>query len=330
MRRMMFKFRTFLNNESGGVLIIVAFALVGLMGFTALTVDGGSLYTEKSRLQKAADAAALAAAQELPLDSTKAELEATNTANKNRPTVDEVKVEIDPNKKWVRVTTKENVKFTFAKVLGFNDQDVIATAKVELNPMTSGRGVIPLGIQHVDYDLWKNCTEITLKLPKPSDPTSTSIGCDGANNLGSGNTGPLVLTGTGGDKYRDDLKNGSNVEVKVGMELETQTGNMVGPTKQGIKDRLSSCPSYVTYDAATYPEDCERIVTVPIYKIIEFETGNQIKKVEVIGFAVFFLVSVSESSEGAEVKGQLISYNVGGDSSPAQTNYGAYGYKLVD
>ncbi|WP_101918861.1 pilus assembly protein TadG-related protein [Ureibacillus xyleni] len=46
-------------------------------------MDGGRLYFEKSMLQKAADAAALAGAQELPLDSIEAEKYARDVAIKN-------------------------------------------------------------------------------------------------------------------------------------------------------------------------------------------------------------------------------------------------------
>ncbi|HEX9675184.1 MAG TPA: Tad domain-containing protein [Anaerolineales bacterium] len=50
------------RTESGQVLIILVFALVGIIGFTALAVDGGMLYSERRRAQNAADTGALAAA----------------------------------------------------------------------------------------------------------------------------------------------------------------------------------------------------------------------------------------------------------------------------
>ncbi|SOC23438.1 hypothetical protein SAMN05880501_11579 [Ureibacillus xyleni] len=39
-----------------------------------------------------------------------------------------------------------------------------ATAKVELNSLSSGTGVIPLGIDYSDYDNWRSCTSIVLKM----------------------------------------------------------------------------------------------------------------------------------------------------------------------
>jgi hypothetical protein len=57
--------RTFTNKhqfQSGQALVIIALAMVGLFGFTALALDGGMLYSERRRAQNAADTGALAAA----------------------------------------------------------------------------------------------------------------------------------------------------------------------------------------------------------------------------------------------------------------------------
>jgi hypothetical protein len=54
----------FKDKESGQVLVITAFCMIGLMGFLALAVDVGVLYRTRWQLQTAADAAATAAALE--------------------------------------------------------------------------------------------------------------------------------------------------------------------------------------------------------------------------------------------------------------------------
>lgn len=51
-----------LGEEKGSVIIMVTIALIVLLGFTGLVIDGGALYMTKSKLQNAADAAALAGA----------------------------------------------------------------------------------------------------------------------------------------------------------------------------------------------------------------------------------------------------------------------------
>ena len=54
--------------ESGQAMVFVAFGLIALVGMAALVIDGGSWYRAQRQLQTAADAAALAGAQELPLE----------------------------------------------------------------------------------------------------------------------------------------------------------------------------------------------------------------------------------------------------------------------
>ena len=50
------------NGERGQAIVFLALALVGVLGFAALALDGGNLYTEQRRAQAAADNAVLAAA----------------------------------------------------------------------------------------------------------------------------------------------------------------------------------------------------------------------------------------------------------------------------
>lgn len=48
--------------ESGQALVILAFSVVALIGFAALSIDGGMIYADRRHAQNAADSAALAAA----------------------------------------------------------------------------------------------------------------------------------------------------------------------------------------------------------------------------------------------------------------------------
>jgi len=50
------------RSESGQSYIIMAMMMIGMLGFSALAIDGGALYHEHRRAQNAADAAAMAAA----------------------------------------------------------------------------------------------------------------------------------------------------------------------------------------------------------------------------------------------------------------------------
>ncbi|HYH03167.1 MAG TPA: pilus assembly protein TadG-related protein, partial [Bacillota bacterium] len=61
-----------LRSEDGVVMVIAALMLVALLGATALAIDSGRVYLTRSRLQKAADAAALAGAQRLMMTENSA------------------------------------------------------------------------------------------------------------------------------------------------------------------------------------------------------------------------------------------------------------------
>jgi uncharacterized membrane protein len=50
------------HSEKGQALILIAFGIVTLIGFTALAVDGGRVFSDRRNAQNAADTSALAAA----------------------------------------------------------------------------------------------------------------------------------------------------------------------------------------------------------------------------------------------------------------------------
>ena len=58
------------ERERGQSIVILAFAMVGLLAFAGLAVDAGVIYATKVRLSRAVDAAALAGVVELPFESS--------------------------------------------------------------------------------------------------------------------------------------------------------------------------------------------------------------------------------------------------------------------
>ena len=77
------KLLTRTRGESGQVFVFVAVILTALVGMAALVVDVGSWYQAQRKLQTAADAAALAGAQELPLEPSMAKTTAEQYAQLN-------------------------------------------------------------------------------------------------------------------------------------------------------------------------------------------------------------------------------------------------------
>lgn len=111
-----------LKNEDGQAMVLFVLVLVALMGFAALVIDLGTVQVTKAKLQSAADAAALAGAQDLPTAST-AKNTAITYAGKNGFQASETTATTpyngDPLK--IEVVCTSNVQYSFARVLGFTD-----------------------------------------------------------------------------------------------------------------------------------------------------------------------------------------------------------------
>ena len=171
--------KKFLNNESGGVAVIVTLLLVVFCGFTALAFDYGQLVYVKRELTKAAEAGALSGARGLwPPDFSVTPFPppwkdrqpnwpngydkalATATKNLSTPAADVITVEtgrwdynntftvtqINPN--GVRVTTRRNdVPTTFAQLLTLNPISIgrSATAIMDWTNAVPG-GSLPIAV----------------------------------------------------------------------------------------------------------------------------------------------------------------------------------------
>ena len=120
-----------IKNEDGQILVLVALLALALIGLVALTIDLGGAYVTKAKLQTAADAAALAGAQNLP-DISSAKSAACNYAGLNgvqgagTAVTATAPYDGDPNK--IEAVCTKNVQYTFARVLGFTNTDVSARA----------------------------------------------------------------------------------------------------------------------------------------------------------------------------------------------------------
>lgn len=133
----------FHSSEKGQALILITFAIIALVGFTALAVDGGRAFEEKRHAQNAADTAALAAAlayqQGGNISTTAQERAASNGYDDNGATND-VTVTVtniaagsglcpgDADGKEITVDIATTINNTFARVLGRNSTTSVVTA----------------------------------------------------------------------------------------------------------------------------------------------------------------------------------------------------------
>ena len=157
------------NSESGVSLPLVALMMVTLLGLAAFAVDLGWFYLNASRIQRAADASALAGVIHMPSDPTEASAVAHQVAQANGyedlgvpgsyPTVLATTV---PEPTQLQVTITDQVPTFFLKVFGMSNQVITKTAQAEFVP--------PLPLGSPDNQFGNSC-----------DPTQP--GCVGQPNF---------------------------------------------------------------------------------------------------------------------------------------------------
>jgi len=110
--------RGWLSREDGATMVIVALAMAAMLGISALVIDIGTLNIEKSKLQNALDASALAGAQSLP-DQSGALSSARSYFTANGYDSADLTVTF-PDSETVRCASSAEVQTTFARVLGIS------------------------------------------------------------------------------------------------------------------------------------------------------------------------------------------------------------------
>jgi hypothetical protein len=335
------KLRKSLNNsffkfkgEKGSVALIAAVSLVVLLGFSALVLDLGMVYTEGSRLQNALDSAVLAAVQELPADNTASTdwSNAVNTAvlyaGDNGYALAAAdftpvyKDNISTNEIiGIRALSSEEVDFNFAKVLGIDSGTVSKKAAAGIYPAGVVTGAIPLCVSANSLSSAIEAgvvTDLTIKC-------SSNSGDIGIDTTGvSGWFGALRFDGSGASVYTELLSYGYSGMIYVGQILDMENGNMSGPTLDGFTTRYNSCSSGCTVES--HDADCPRLVYIPVVDVI---SGSQ---VQVVSFAAFFLEECGGNGKNAYIKATYLSdaFPSGAVSETGAEDFGVYMIKLFD
>lgn len=118
-------------SSAGSIVVLLAISITCLIAFVGLAIDGGYIYLQYSKMARAADAAALAAALKVPdLDAAKIEADTISSWNGFTNGVDDTTVSTyvksDANRVYVTVAKKQ--KMFFVTVLGIDHFNMSATA----------------------------------------------------------------------------------------------------------------------------------------------------------------------------------------------------------
>ncbi len=284
----------FSSDRRGAVGLLTLAAMTVICGFGALVIDFGMIYLEETRLQTACDAAALAGAGALSLGEEVALQTAREVAAANGVATAVAAIRERDGQRTVVVTAERTVGLGLARVLGVNEATVNSASEAGTGMLSGVRGAIPLGVVWQDFEFGQS---YRLKV--------------GPDDSEQGNFGALALAGRGADPYRHTLKYGFDEVLRIGQQVETEPGNMTGPTKDGVNHRINQCTPGCAHT------NCARVVLVPVIDRL----GQGRSEVQVVGFATFVL----EGCAGGEVWGKFIENVVSGEVGPAND----YGTKVV-
>lgn len=316
-------------REHGQALILFAAGLAGLCGLVGMGVDVGNVAYTKTDLQKVADAAVMAAAQDLP-SATNATSSAQSYVTKNgggTATVSVTASVAGGGNDTVQVTVTRRVNYTFLKVIGLSGANPSATAKAAARSYTGGTGIMPLGLLASGLQNGKvhnNCYQGSDGSGMPT--FSQNIPCmlhDGASDCSPGSQctggdfGELALDGSGGNDYRNALANGSTKPYKAGDQVDTQTGNQVGPTIQGLQEHLAKTPppgcgtqaQSLTTDGngkTSIKPGCEGDPHIWIVPVVN--QFNNPQKSTIIGFAFMWVDGVQTKGGHMQLSGKFITF----------------------
>ncbi|MGE5653008.1 MAG: pilus assembly protein TadG-related protein [Bacillota bacterium] len=296
------------KDQRGSIAVITALGMVVIMGMAALVLDVGSLYLERARITRAADAAALAGSQSLvgtpkPADAF---LEAAVYGWNNGLDLSKTQIRVDEVNRKVKVESTKGVTFGLARLIGVDKGDVQGPSEAQVGAVTGVRYAVPLGVEKQNFVYGQ-----------------TYILKEGGGSGYNGNYGALAL-GLGASDYRTNLQYGYDGWLRVNQWVPTETGNMSGPTWVAMKSRFDRTDPKWSFDNAT--QDCPLLLIVPV---INTFTVNGRGEVQVVGFAAMYVDKYIGNGSDSQIYARFKEMIIEGEFSPVQTDYGLRSSKLT-
>ncbi len=306
------------QNERGSTLVTTAFFATALIVFVGLVTDAGLMMYQRTRMQVAADAAALAGAKALLNSPGQAVVAAQELAKQNGFPITASQVKIEKGSR-VTVAIDSPTDSLVSRVLAAGQAQaepkspaqpatflIGAQASADLHCVEVQHGARPWGVPESDFGVGR---EYVLK--------------QGAGNSIRGNFQALALDGSGANIYRQAILNGSKTTVKAGDMIATEPGNMNGPTVTAVNQLVGN--DRTSYEQARLnPTRTPRVVTVVLLDEGSYFGANGRSNVEVSGFARFF---VTYTTNRGEVYGRFMDRVNTNEIIGTRLNYAV---KLVD
>lgn len=296
-----------LREEKGSISVLVALAIICLLGFTALVADMGLLYLNRIQLSNMADSAALAGAQELPTSADRADETARTYAKYFEKPGDVVDPTVGAGNTSLTVNATRTVNFLFARVLGIQTGNVSAQATASLVAAGGLPGPWPFGVPKAEIEGKGH-----------GDPFQLKAGAGGGK---TGNYGLMGFDDQGGGDLKQNIINGYKGTVKVGDMKDTEPGNKDGPSiNQGLGMRIPD--GYpIDFDGPSM-HNSKRFGIVPIIPALP----NGREKVKILGFAAIYITGWDAKGN---VEARVVKTFVSNDTPETGEDFGVYSIRLT-
>lgn len=263
-------YRIFFKDEKGSISVFIAISFVVILGLSALVFDFGCAYINANELQNSADSAALACAQELPLDEDSLwNSEIVPVAQGYMDENDSQSFTINPVRNdnnrivGVEVIASRELSVPLIDIFGSGNLAVQRRAVARVFTLNEANGLVPIGINQDVLDAEGFDGSVILDID-PGDEASVKYGWlffdkiyDGNNNANS--------------KLNDWMDEGYQDTVSVGDELPWTNG--------------SRSSTIMAYNDLIGKE-----VLAPIYEVINVTDGGKNKddtgNVRITGFVM--------------------------------------------
>ena len=284
-----------MKRDSGQAMVFVVFALMGLVLMTGLVVDGGSWRRTQRQVQTAADAAALAGAQDLPVDAT-ASSTAISYAQRNfsgiaAPTVTFPTDSPCAAHACIDVRAAQPVSGIFLRAIN-------ATARAHARAMVSVpsmmKNVAPVAVKNTVACAVTNpsCYGQTITLVfNESQVASSTIGLIDLSCHSTASTACPSNAGVGGSTLKDWIETGYADALPANQWYNVKTGETIGPVKQGFTDRVGVALFFPVFDTVA-------------------TSGGSAYYFHIIGWAAFVIdpSGVTWTSQKRQLTGHFVTY----------------------
>jgi hypothetical protein len=307
------------------VIVFVSVILTILIGMGALVIDGGSWFRAQRHLQTAADAAALAGAQDLPTPAT-AQATAISYAQTNYSGIPAPTVTFPATAPSCAVNTCIDVAAQttapgyLSKIFGsvFNNVTVRAHARAGIFAPSMLKNVAPIAVKRsvACAATTPACygQRVTFNFDE-SNVSSSTIGLINLTCHSTASTACGSSAGIGGSQLKDWIESGYIDALPANQWYGVKTGETVGPVKQGLNDKIGTPLFFPVFDSTA-------------------NSGSSYF-FHIIGWAAFVIESVdSWGPGGRQLTGHFVTFIAtdlaAGSPLDPSNNFGVYTVTLIN